>query len=109
MKYYIYKITLKTDPTVFYIGSTNSISSRRSSHKKYYKCKTSKKYWTCLYVFIRASGGWESFDMDIIHEGMLSDMTKDEEKKEIKKIEQTYIDNLKPLLNTINATKNKLT
>lgn len=62
----IYKIYQPEIPEMIYIGSTINFSQRKSNHKKYCHCKTSKKYKYPLYQYIRACGGWEKFDMQII-------------------------------------------
>ena len=96
MKYYIYKIIHISRPEWFYIGSTNNFSRRKSSHKKAHKNKVSKKYWTKLYIYIRMHG-WDSFEISIIEEGEV------ETKYDIKVIEQKFLDNLVPTLNSNNA------
>jgi group I intron endonuclease len=97
MKYFIYKIIDKNNSNEFYIGSTNKVSARRSSHKKSTSNKVSKKYWCKLYQYIRSNGNWENFDFIILECGEV------ENKTDMKKKEQEYIDNLKPTLNTISS------
>lgn len=58
-----YKIFLKSDPSMLYIGSTIHFSRRKSQHKKNTTNKKSKHYWQPLYQFIRAMGGWENFEI----------------------------------------------
>jgi group I intron endonuclease len=96
-KYYIYKIVNKNNKEEFYIGSTNNFSSRKCKHKKSVCNKTSKKYWCKLYQYIRANGGWESFEMSVLEAGTC------EGKEYIKQKEQEYINKLKPTLNSISA------
>ena len=99
MFYFIYKIIDTNNEEQFYIGSTNCISSRKSQHKKNVKNRVSKKYWFKLYQYIRANGGWESFNVIIIETGECED------KLFIKQKEQEYINIHKPTLNTIKANK----
>jgi hypothetical protein len=65
-KFVIYKIYQKSNPDIVYIGSSINFSKRKSSHKKYCSNKSSKKYKCVLYSYIRACGGWDKFDMEII-------------------------------------------
>jgi len=65
-KFVIYKIYQEEVPDMIYIGSTTNFSQRKSNHKKYCNCKTSRKYRYPLYRYIRACGGWEKFKMIII-------------------------------------------
>jgi len=92
--YYIYQITDKNNEEIFYIGSTNNFSSRKSRHKKNVKNKVGKLYWLKLYVYIRSNGGWENFEMKIIEEHSF------ENNKLIREIEKKIIDEKKPYLNT---------
>ena len=98
MKCYIYKIQDNNNPEQFYIGSTINLSRRKSHHKKNVKNKVGKLYWCKLYIYIRNNGGWDNFtfnkidEIDII---CLTDGTR---------YEQTIIENLKPTLNSINAS-----
>jgi group I intron endonuclease len=101
MKLFIYKIYCIDKPDNFYIGSTNNLSSRKSHHKKNVRNKVGKRYWTKLYLFIRENGGWDAFMFEKIIE--YECITKDE----IRKHEQTYIDTLKPNLNSIKSFKQK--
>lgn len=99
MKFYIYKIYQKDDPTIFYIGSTNNINRRKSQHYKAIKNRSSKKYKYPLYKYIRALGGFDNFNIVIVHE------CKIKSKGEGLQLEQQMIDDLKPKLNTIRAKK----
>lgn len=62
----IYKIYPKSDINNLYIGSTTNFSQRKSQHKKNTSNKRSKKYSYPLYQFIRALGGWDNFNMEIL-------------------------------------------
>lgn len=98
-KIFIYKIYQNDYPEMFYIGSTNNFSSRKSNHKKNINNKVSKKYHYPLYQYIRANGGWEKFNMCIYGEYPIK--TKGEGLQK----EQEIIDLLKPKLNSIKANK----
>lgn len=65
-KFVIYKIYQPEIPDIIYIGSTTNFSSRKSNHKKYCHNRVSKKYKYALYKYIRACGGWDKFNMEII-------------------------------------------
>jgi len=65
-KFVIYKIYLKENPEECYIGSTINFSRRKSQHKKNINNRVSKKYHYPLYQYIRALGGFDKFDIDIV-------------------------------------------
>ena len=96
---YIYKIYDTKNPTMFYIGSTKRLSSRKSHHKKNVTNKVSKKYWGKLYMYIRTNGGWDNMCMEELHKKEFESLM------DLHKFEQTIIDELKPTLNTIKASK----
>jgi predicted GIY-YIG superfamily endonuclease len=98
MKYYIYIIKFNEDESYFYIGSTNNYSSRKSHHKKNVTNKVGRLYWSFLYHYIRKHGGWSNFTMEIIDEGEVNT------KKDIKVIEQRFIEERNPILNSISAS-----
>lgn len=100
-KFCIYKIYQKDNPDIFYIGSTNNFSSRKSNHKKNCNNKVSKKYKYPLYQYIRACGGWDNF---IIEEYLKFPCNS---KGEGLQKEQEIIDLLKPKLNAIRAKVEK--
>ena len=62
----IYKIYPINDETNIYIGSTTNFSRRKSQHKKNTTNKRIKRYYTPLYQFIRALGGFDNFKMEIL-------------------------------------------
>ena len=95
---YIYKIVC-LDPNIddFYIGSTVNLNIRCQAHIKTGLNKKNLHYHYKLYTFIRDSGGYENWEMQVIK------LYKCETKRELVKEEQKYIDELKPSLNTDNA------
>ena len=97
MKYYIYKIADKNNEAEFYIGSTNKLSSRKSQHKKNVRNRVGKKYWCKLYVYIRANGGWDNFEVIVLESGECEEVCF------IRGKEQEYINTLNPTLNSIKA------
>jgi predicted GIY-YIG superfamily endonuclease len=62
----IYKIYQPSVPDMLYIGSSTNFSQRKSNHKKYCHCKTSKKYKYPLYQYIRGCGGFGNFNIEIV-------------------------------------------
>jgi len=99
LTYYIYKITDKEDANEYYIGSTINISTRKSHHKKSTTNRVSKKYWCKIYQYIRANGGWDNFEFEVLESGQYID------RKEIKQKEQEWINKLNPTLNSVRACK----
>ena len=99
MKYFIYTITNIDKPEYFYIGSTNNFSRRKSHHKKNVNNKVGRLYWSFLYHYIRKNGGWEKFKMEVIHEGEIETL------RQIKEVEQKYINEREPVLNSSNPHK----
>ena len=85
----------------FYIGSTEDMRNRKHKHK--YDCysKNGPKYNYKLYKFIRANGGWENFEMIQIAS------VWDKATKTLFQIEQDYIDQYKPNLNTLRAYRSE--
>ena len=99
---FIYNIVC-LDPNIddFYIGSTIHLNTRCKSHMRNSITKTHKIYDCKLYTFIRDSGGYENWEMQVIKQ------FKCENRKELLKEEQKYIDELKPSLNTTNSYTTK--
>jgi hypothetical protein len=62
----IYKIYPKDDPTSLYIGSTVNFKRRKSQHIKNTTNRVSKKYRYPLYQYIRALGGIDKFEFEIL-------------------------------------------
>lgn len=100
MKYCIYVISQRNDPTKFYIGSTVNFSRRKSHHKKNTTNKRGKLYWITLYKHIRNNGMWDNFDINIIEEVEPSGGNI-----YLRQREQWYIDTMKPTLNINNSYK----
>jgi len=92
MKYFIYCIKFNND--IVYIGSTNNFSQRKHKHKKNTTNKRGKLYWLKLYLFIRENGGINNFIFEILENGEIDN------KLEIRKIEQNFIDKYNPNLNS---------
>ena len=91
----VYKLYCKDENIKdFYIGSSTNFKRRKYAHKSICNNPNNRRHNLKVYKFIRANGGYENFDYEII-------LKTDED--EIKKIEQKYIDELKPTLNCINA------
>ena len=87
----IYKLhCLDSDIKDFYIGSSKKFKARKSNHKSVCNNENSNRHNLKVYKFIRANGGFQNFDFEILLETIEDD---------IKKIEQKYIDELKPTLN----------
>jgi hypothetical protein len=97
--YFIYCIKFNNE--ILYIGSTNNFSQRKHKHKKNTTNKRGKLYWLKLYLYIRENGGIDKFIFEILENGEI------ESKEEIRKIEQTFLEKYKPLLNTKNSYKVK--
>ena len=85
----IYKINCKEESIVdFYIGHSTNFKLRTSLHKFYSKTNTNK-----LYEFIRANGGWDNFDIQVIENYPCIS------RGEAHKREREVIEELKPTLN----------
>ena len=97
----VYKISFK-DCDEFYIGSTVNLMNRKIKHK--YSCYNSKvkKYNYKLYQFIREHYEWK----DVIFE-ILEEYETVLDKLELRKLEQKYINELKPTLNHRKAYQSK--
>ena len=91
----IYKIyCLDSDIKDFYIGSSKKFKKRKMSHKFNCNNENRKSYNIKLYKFIRANGGYNNFDYEILLETI---------EDNIKILEQEYIKELKPALNCRSA------
>ena len=93
-KGFIYKLCcLDTSIKDIYIGSSVNFKQRKKSHK--YRCNTpTDKYNNSyIYQFIRASGGFENWEMIIISYYPCSN------KRELEREERKYFDELGATLN----------
>ena len=94
--YYVYKL-FNPDCEGFYIGSTVSIMHRKSNHKK--DCNNSKcerTYNLKVYKYIRANGGYDKWQYEI-----LEHVRNSINIKELHNVERKYIEQLKPSLNCV--------
>ena len=64
----IYRIFQKDDETECYVGSSVEYKARKSKHRSICNNPNSNSYNFPVYQFIRAHGGWENFECDIIEE-----------------------------------------
>ena len=62
-KIIIYKIINYDYPELVYVGSTTNFTKRKQQHKSHCVNINSSKYSRKLYASIRASGGWETWNM----------------------------------------------
>lgn len=83
-----------------YIGSCKDFKLRQYSHKQDCNCIKRKGYNRKVYKFIRENEGWDNFNMTIL------EYCKEEQLKEL---EQKYIEELKPTLNSYDAFSKKTT
>tara|TARA_R110002073_G_C9011802_1_gene539945 strand:- start:65 stop:433 length:369 start_codon:yes stop_codon:yes gene_type:complete len=92
----IYKITINDE---FYIGSSCNFSRRIIQHRECLSNVNSCKYNLPLYKYIRENGGIDNCKWDIIDVKYLDDNSLNSQKI----LEQSFIDALKPSLNTHSA------
>ena len=91
----IYKIYCKdSEIKEIYIGSSINFKARKINHKSVCNNPNNNRHNFKLYKFIRANGGFQNFEFEILLETI---------EDEIKKIEQKYIKELKPTLNCNSA------
>jgi hypothetical protein len=99
----IYKLFCIAFPFDFYIGCSNNFESRKYLHKSNCDNEKSKCYDSKLYQFIRANGGFDCWEFEILKSVSCST------KKELEIIECNFIKELQPSLNvhhnTIKLTK----
>ena len=96
---YVYRVYYSLDPNIFYIGSTTNLISRMQNHKWNSKCINSKEYNSPFYKCIRHLGGMDAFQFEVLDQLIFY------KPSELKKIENNYINELKPPCNSINAIK----
>ena len=91
---YFYKIVCK-DLNIkdTYVGHTTDFNIRRNAHKTVCSNPNNKNYDTYVYRFIRENGGWNNFDMILIHKQPCVD------RLDAKKKERLYIEELHATLN----------
>ena len=95
MVVFYYKIVCKTtNITDLYVGQTSQFNRKKHAHS--YNCSNpSAKYYDLkLYVFIRANGGWNNWQMEIIEECVLNSTI------EYRKRKRHWIDLLNSNLNS---------
>ena len=90
----IYKL-VSTDINIkeIYVGSTINFRTRKCHHKGRCNNETDKNYNLNVYKYIRANGGWDTFDMIQIEE-----ITHDT-KQQLHARERYWIEELKATLN----------
>ena len=84
-----------------YVGHTNNFEKRKQEHIKSCSNSKTKNHYCKIYQFIRASGGIDNWNMEILEEFYAGS------RKEAEQIEQKWIDNLKPTLNICVEQVNK--
>ena len=91
----VYKLCCK-DPTVesIYIGSTTHVNKRKCDHKKRCLNPNDKEYNSYKYQFIRDNGGWDNWQLIVLEQFSC------ESKMQKEKKERSYVETLKPTLNT---------
>ena len=89
---FFYKIVCK-DLAIsdFYIGHTTDFKKRKAEHKK--KCNNENLSCLPIYLFMRANGGWDNFDMILLERRSCQDTL------DARRIERKFIEELKPSLN----------
>lgn len=89
-----YKIVCKNlNITDLYVGHTTNFRQRKTNHKSRCNNELSKFYNLRIYTFIRENGGWENWDMIIIHRQSCIDVN------DAKAVERGYIESLSATLN----------
>lgn len=91
----IYKICCK-DQIIsdIYVGHTTNFTQRKNQHKTLCYNKNDKNYNQNVYKFIKDNGGWDNWKMIQIKEYCLKN------KREAESTEQSWIEQLAPILNT---------
>ncbi|MGI9555800.1 MAG: GIY-YIG nuclease family protein [Cyanophyceae cyanobacterium] len=90
----IYKICCKdTSIEDFYIGSTCNFTRRKYQHKSICHNPNATNYNLKIYQFIRDQGGFQNWDMVMIHQEAV------ENKLQKERLERYIIEDLKPSLN----------
>ena len=99
----IYRISHKLDydNDNVYIGSTVDLHKRKICHKSSCINEKSKDFHYKLYQYIRENGGFDNFQFTILR------VCNNTDKKELFKLEQSFIDVYEPTLNINNALQTK--
>lgn len=96
----IYKLVSRdVNITELYVGSTCSFRARKCAHKKSCNNENDKSYKYNIYQYIRANGGWDTFDMIQVEE------FKHDTKQELHARERYWIEELKASLNKFIPTR----
>ena len=82
-----------------YVGHTDNFEKRKQEHIKSCSNSKTKNHYCKIYQFIRASGGIDNWNMEILEEFYAGS------RKEAEQVEQKWIDKLKPTLNMCRASK----
>lgn len=93
----IYKLVCK-DPSItdMYIGHTSNFTKRKYFHKRACENPEASGYNSYVYHFIRATGGWDNWDMVLLEQYRACTSKLDARKRE-----REWFDALKPTLNDI--------
>ena len=91
--YYVYKL-FNPDCSEFYIGSTKNVKQRMYMHKSSCNNVNDPKHNYKVYQYIRANGGYDSWQYEI-----LEHIHNSINIKELHGVERKYIEQLQPLLN----------
>ena len=103
MIYYFYNIICKDSNIKFtYVGSTNSVSKRKRSHRERC-CNADNEYHNLkVYTTIREYGGWENWSLTIIDkiDNLTENQAKEKEQEFINKLPQEYKLNMRNAFRT---------
>lgn len=92
----IYKITCKEESCKeVYVGHTTNFVQRKHAHKQSCINKNSTNHNLKLYKIIRENGGWDNWNMEIVH------FFKCENSYDARKKEQEFFESLHATLNSI--------
>jgi len=99
----IYRISHKLDyeNENVYIGSTSNLHKRKITHKSNCINEKSKDFHYKVYQYIRENGGFDNFQFIILR------VCDNVDKKELIKLEQSFIDVYEPTLNSQSASQTK--
>jgi hypothetical protein len=98
---FIYKL-VSTDVNIqeTYVGSTTNERRRKAQHKSSCNNASSKEYNYYVYQFIRANGGWDTFEMVRLERFEFNDLA------DIRARERHYVEELCATLNAKNPIQN---